>query len=40
MLDAVTADTVADLARTLIARPMIISGVGDITTDTFAPLVS
>jgi len=40
MLDAVTADTVADLARTLIARPMSISAVGDITTDTFATLVA
>jgi predicted Zn-dependent peptidase len=39
MLDAVTADTVADLARTLIARPMSIAAVGDITTDTFASLV-
>jgi predicted Zn-dependent peptidase len=39
MLDAVTGETVADLARTLIARPMSISAVGDVAPDTFAPLV-
>ena len=40
MLDAVTADTVAELARTLIARPLSISAVGDITPDAFASLAS
>lgn len=40
MLAAVTADTVAELAHTLIARPMSISAVGDITSDAFASLTS
>lgn len=38
MLAAVTADTVAELAHTLIARPMSISAVGDITPDALASL--
>ena len=39
MLAAVTAGTVAELAHTLIARPMSISAVGDVAPDTFAALV-
>jgi predicted Zn-dependent peptidase len=38
MLNLVTPDSVAELARTLLARPMSISAVGDITPDAFAPL--
>lgn len=38
MLNLVTPDSVAELARTLLARPMSISAVGDITPDAFASL--
>jgi predicted Zn-dependent peptidase len=38
MLNLVTPDSVAELARTLLARPMSISAVGDITPDAFAAL--
>lgn len=40
MLAAVTADTVAELAHNLIARPMSIAAVGDITPNAFASLAS
>lgn len=40
MLDAVTQETVTELARTLSEQPLNVSAVGDITPDTFAALVA
>jgi predicted Zn-dependent peptidase len=40
MLAGATRDTVAELAHTLIARPLSISAVGDVAPDTFAALTS
>ncbi len=40
MLDAVTADSVSELADTLIARPMSIAAVGDVAPETFAALTA
>ena len=38
LLGSVTQESVAEMARTLIARPLSIAAVGDVTPDTFASL--
>ena len=40
MLDAVTQETVTELARNLVTQPLSVSAVGDVTVDTFASLVA
>jgi predicted Zn-dependent peptidase len=38
LLASVSQESIAELARTLIARPLSIAAVGDVTPDTFASL--